>query len=296
MKKIILILTLLLTLTACGKQAEHRLTVTTTNSILYDMTRQIAGQAADVKSIVPVGQDPHEYEVKPQDIAALEQADVIIYNGLNLETGNGWFNQALDQAGKSIKDDTVVAASQDVDTIRLEHGREVDPHAWLSIKNGVLYVDVIKDALIKQDPSHQQDYAKNAEQYKEKLLSLDKKYAAKFNDIPEDQKQLITSEGAFKYFSRDYGLHHHYIWEINTEKQGTPEQMKQAVDYVKKHSVKHLFVETSVDKRSMNALSDEIGKKIFGEVLTDSIGQDKATNSYYKMMEHNIVTIHDGMK
>ncbi|TDM12905.1 metal ABC transporter solute-binding protein, Zn/Mn family [Macrococcus bovicus] len=296
MKKIIIMITLLLTLTACGKPADQKMTITTTNSILYDMTKQIAGQAANVKSIVPVGQDPHEYEVKPQDVAALEKADVIIYNGLNLETGNGWFNQALDQAGKSLKDNTVVAASRNIDTIRLEQGKEVDPHAWLSIKNGIRYVDTIKDALIKKDPTHQQAYTKNAEQYKAKLMSLDKKYAAKFNDIPEDKRQLITSEGAFKYFSRDYHLHHHYIWEINTEKQGTPEQMKQAIDYVRKNPVKHLFVETSVDKRSMNALSDETGKKIFGEVLTDSIGQDSKTNSYYKMMEHNIETIHDGMK
>ncbi|TDM04103.1 metal ABC transporter solute-binding protein, Zn/Mn family [Macrococcus carouselicus] len=296
MKKLLLFTALLLLVAGCDKPSEKQLTVTTTNSILYDMTRQVAGDQATIKTIVPVGQDPHDYDVKPQDVAAIEQADLIIYNGLNLENGNGWFNQALDQAGRSPKDETVVAASKNVDTIKLEHGSEVDPHAWLSIKNGILYVDAIKDALIRQDPQHKQIYNKNAEIYKEKLVALNQKYEDKFSDIPAAQRQLITSEGAFKYFSRDYDIRHHYIWEINTEKQGTPGQMKQVIDYIRQHPVKHLFVETSVDRRSMNALSGETGKKIFGEVYTDSLGQDEKSNTYYKMMEHNITTIHDGMQ
>ena len=156
MKKILaLVIAFLIILAACGNQSDHehhshegKLKVVTTNSILYDMVKRVGGNKVDVHSIVPVGQDPHEYEVKPKDIKALTDADVVFYNGLNLETGNGWFEKALDQAGKSTKDKSVIAASNNVKPIYLngEEGNKnkQDPHAWLSLENGIKYVKKIK--------------------------------------------------------------------------------------------------------------------------------------------------------
>lgn len=265
------------------------------------MVKNVGGDHVDVHSIVPVGQDPHEYEVKPKDIKKLTDADVIFYNGLNLETGNGWFKKALEQAGKSMDDKKVIAVSKDVKPIYL-NGKEgnkdkLDPHAWLSIENGIKYVKTIQDSLNKYDSSNQKDYKHQGNQYLSKLEKLNKESKDKFNDIPKERRAMITSEGAFKYFAKQYDVKPGYIWEINTEKQGTPSQMRHAIQFVKEHQIKHLLVETSVDKKAMESLSEETHKDIYGEVFTDSIGKKGSKgDSYYKMMKSNIDTIHGSMK
>lgn len=309
MKKIIpLLLAIFIVLVGCSQSNGdkqhadgHKLKVVTTNSILYDMVKNVGGDHVDVHSIVPVGQDPHEYEVKPKDIKKLTDADVIFYNGLNLETGNGWFKKALDQAGKSMDDKKVIAVSKDVKPIYLngeeDNKDKLDPHAWLSIENGIKYVKTIQDSLIKYDSSNQKDYKHQGNQYLSKLEKLNKESKDKFNDIPKERRAMITSEGAFKYFAKQYDVKPGYIWEINTEKQGTPSQMRHAIQFVKENHIKHLLVETSVDKKAMESLSEETHKNIYGEVFTDSIGKKGSKgDSYYKMMKSNIDTIHGSMK
>lgn len=291
-------------LTACGfKQQEtsHKLKIVTTNSILYDMTKNITGDKAEIHSIVPVGQDPHEYEIKPADVQALTDADLIIYNGFNLESGNGWFEKALKQANKSLKDDTVIQASKNVTPIYLKQGEKsehnIDPHAWLSLDNGIQYVENIKAAVEKADSKHKQDFDKQGTSYLKELKTLNQESKDKFNDIPKEKRVMITSEGAFKYFAQQYDVTPGYIWEINTENQGTPSQMKQAIDFVKKHQIKNLLLETSVSDKSMKSLGEETGAKIFGTVYTDSIGKEGSNgDSYYKMMKSNIETIHQSMQ
>src|SRR5699024_8115623 len=228
-------------------------------------------------------------------------ADVVFYNGLNLETGNGWFEKALSQANKSPEDDSVVKASDKVKPLYLEGGEgdesKQDPHAWLSLENGIKYVETIRDTLLEHDKQHKDDIKSQSEKYVGELEKLNKESHDKFSDIPKEQRAMITSEGAFKYFSGQFDIKPGYIWEINTEKQGTPEQMKQAVQFVKDNNLKHLLVETSVDKKSMKSLSEETNKDIYGEVFTDSIGE-KGTrgDSYYNMMKENIKTVHGSME
>ncbi|MEP9851200.1 zinc ABC transporter substrate-binding protein [Staphylococcus aureus] len=310
MKKLITVaLIFMLFLAACSngssenseKSTNDKLKVVTTNSILYDMVKNTAGDNVEIHSIVPIGQDPHEYEVKPKDIKDLTDADVVFYNGLKLETGNGWFEKALSQANKSPEDDSVVKASDKVKPLYLEGGEgdesKQDPHAWLSLENGIKYVETIRDTLLEHDKQHKDDIKSQSEKYIGELEKLNKESHDKFSDIPKEQRAMITSEGAFKYFSGQFDIKPGYIWEINTEKQGTPEQMKQAVQFVKDNNLKHLLVETSVDKKSMKSLSEETNKDIYGEVFTDSIGE-KGTrgDSYYNMMKENIKTVHGSME
>ncbi|WP_210140074.1 zinc ABC transporter substrate-binding protein [Staphylococcus sp. GDY8P112P] len=310
MKKLLTItMILLLFLSACGKgnndsnsQSHEKIKVVTTNSILYDMVKNVGGDNVDIHSIVPIGQDPHEYEVKPKDIKALTDADVVFYNGLNLETGNGWFKNALSQANKSYEDGSVVKVSKNVKPLYLNGAKEgdeskQDPHAWLSLDNGIKYVEEISKALIKKNDKYKDDIQSNTKDYIAKLEDLKKESHDKFNDIPKEQRAMITSEGAFKYFSKQFDIKPGYIWEINTEKQGTPEQMKQAVKFVQDNNLKHLLVETSVDKKSMQSLSEETNLDIYGEVYIDSIGK-KGTkgDSYFNMMQENINTVHGSME
>ncbi|WP_323703923.1 manganese ABC transporter substrate-binding lipoprotein MntC [Mammaliicoccus sp. Dog046] len=305
MKKLFIpIIAIIFILSACSSSStkdQSHLKIVTTNSILADMTKEITKSNANVTSIVPIGQDPHEYEIKPKDIKNLTDADVVIYNGFNLESGNGWFEKALEQAGKKISDKNVIQATEDVDPIFLKGGEgnknKIDPHAWLSIDNGIKYVNTITNHLTKLDKNHREDYQSNSDKYTKKLEQLHHKMKNEFNDINENKRAFLTSEGAFKYFAKSYHIKPGYIWEINTEKQGTPDQMKQAIQFVKQHKLSSLVVETSVDKKSMQTLAEETNLKIEDEVFTDSIGTKKSKgNYYYNMMEHNAKAIHQSMK
>lgn len=274
----------------------EKLSVVATNSIIADMVKEVGKDRVSVHSIVPVGTDPHEYEPLPEDIKKASEAEIVFYNGLNLETGNGWFDKLMETAKKKENED-YFAVSKEVTPIHLtSNSKQEDPHAWLDISNGILYVKQIQAVLSEKDPDNQTNYKKNTEEYIKKLEELDASAKKEFADIPDEKKLLVTSEGAFKYFSKAYDLTAAYIWEINTESQGTPEQMKQIVEKVRASKVPSLFVETSVDKRSMERLSKEVDLPIYSDLFTDSLAKKgKTGDSYYSMMKWNLDKIHEGL-
>ena len=197
----------LIGLAACSSnsQKSNKLRVVATNSIIADITKNIAGDKVDLHSIVPVGKDPHEYEPLPEDIKKTSQADLIFYNGINLETGgNAWFTKLVKNANKTENKD-YYAVSDGVDIIYLEgqseKGKE-DPHAWLNLENGIIYAQNIAKRLSEKDPKNKDTYEKNLKEYTAKLEALDQEAKEKFNSIPDDKKMIVTSEGCFKYFSK----------------------------------------------------------------------------------------------
>lgn len=246
-----------------------------------------------------LGQTLNEYEPLPEDIAKASEADILFFNGLNLETGgNGWFNKLMKTA-KKVENKDYFSTSKNVTPQYLTSaGQEQteDPHAWLDIENGIKYVENIRDVLVEKDPKNKDFYTENAKNYTEKLSKLHEEAKAKFADIPDDKKLLVTSEGAFKYFSKAYDLNAAYIWEINTESQGTPEQMTTIIDTIKKSKAPVLFVETSVDKRSMERVSKEVKRPIYDTLFTDSLAKEGTEgDTYYSMMNWNLTKIHDGL-
>ena len=274
--------------------------VVATNSIIYDITKNVAGDLADIHSIVPVGQDPHEYEPLPQDVQKIHDADLIFYNGINLENAeDAWFTKMVKNAGK-VADKDYFAVSDGVDVIYLEgeneKGKE-DPHAWLNIENGVIYAKNIAKQLIAKDPEHKDTYQKNLDKYVAELDKLDKDAKERLAKIPEEKKLIVTSEGCFKYFSKAYGVPSAYIWEINTEEEGTPEQTTRLVEILKKSKVPSLFVESSVDERPMKTVSNESGIPIYSTIFTDSIAEKgKDGDSYLSMMKWNLTKIIEGLE
>ena len=302
---LVLLLVAIVGLAACSSQksssdsSSSKLNVVATNSIIADITKNIAGDKINLHSIVPVGQDPHEYEPLPEDVKKTSKADLIFYNGINLETGgNAWFTKLVENAKKKENKD-YYAVSEGVDVIYLEgqneKGKE-DPHAWLNLENGIIYAQNIAKRLIEKDPDNKATYEKNLKAYIEKLTALDKEAKEKFNNIPEEKKMIVTSEGCFKYFSKAYNVPSAYIWEINTEEEGTPDQIKSLVEKLRKTKVPSLFVESSVDDRPMKTVSKDTNIPIYAKIFTDSIAEKgEDGDSYYSMMKYNLDKISEGL-
>ena len=302
---LVLLLVAIVGLAACSSQksssdsSSSKLNVVATNSIIADITKNIAGDKINLHSIVPVGQDPHEYEPLPEDVKKTSKADLIFYNGINLETGgNAWFTKLVENAQKKENKD-YYAVSEGVDVIYLEgqneKGKE-DPHAWLNLENGIIYAQNIAKRLIEKDPDNKATYEKNLKAYVEKLTALDKEAKEKFNNIPEEKKMIVTSEGCFKYFSKAYNVPSAYIWEINTEEEGTPDQIKSLVEKLRKTKVPSLFVESSVDDRPMKTVSKDTNIPIYAKIFTDSIAEKgEEGDSYYSMMKYNLDKIAEGL-
>lgn len=292
-------------LVGCSSQKEDakndRVKVVATNSIIADITKNIGKDKIDLHSIVPVGKDPHEYEPLSEDVQKTAKADLIFYNGINLETGgNAWFNKLVNNANQK-KNKDYFAVSDGVDVIYLEgkgdQGKE-DPHAWLNLENGIIYAKNIEKRLAQKDPDNKDFYQKNLKQYVAKLTKLDQEAKSKFADIPAEKKLLVTSEGAFKYFSKAYDLPSTYIWEINTEEEGTPDQTKNLVQQLRKTKTPSLFVESSVDDRPMKTVSKDTNIPVDqNKLFTDSVAK-KGENgdSYYSMMKWNLNKIAAGLE
>ncbi len=296
-----LLASLLLLLSACTskketKDSSNKLKVVTTYSIIADIVENVGKEHVDVYSMVPRGTDPHLYDPKPKDTQAVEKADLVFYNGLNLETGKGWFDKLIKN---SRKEENTFMVSQGVTPIYLsEKGKESeeDPHAWLNIQNGITYAQNIEKELSKKDPQNKDAYQKNLKAYTDKLQKLDTEAKQKIATIPEQDRILVTSEGAFKYFAQQYGLTAEYIWEINTDNQGTPSQMTRINNIVKDKDVKALFVETSVSPKTMESVARQTGVNIYSKIFTDSLAdKGQEGDTYYDMLKWNIDHITDGL-
>ncbi|MEK4041029.1 metal ABC transporter substrate-binding protein [Paenibacillus sp. FSL L8-0493] len=299
--KILSLTMFIVLLTACSKvsvgDADHdKLQIVATYSIIADMTENIVGEKAEVYSMVPIGTDPHMYDPLPKDTSKVSSADLVFYNGLNLETGKGWFQDLLDVTNKK---DVAFAVSDEVSPMYLtEKGKEtqVDPHAWLDIQNSIKYVDIITKRVIEKDPDNKEFYLNNQSEYVKKLNELDQYAKEAVEKIPQEKRILVTSEGAFKYFSKAYGFESAFIWEINTDSQGTPEQMKNIIKIIDENQVPALFLETSVNPKTMETIANETGVPIHSKIFTDSLAKKgEEGDTYIKMIKWNIDKVIEGL-
>ncbi|MDY0408844.1 metal ABC transporter substrate-binding protein [Virgibacillus soli] len=294
-------------LAACGDKdtadsgKEGALKVVTSFTILEDIVNQIGGEYVDVHNLVPVGTDPHEYEPLPEDTKKATDADVLFYNGLNLEGGDhGWFFKMMDTVGQ--KDENIFELMNGVEPhyLKGESGEEheINPHAFLDPVVGIQMAENARDALIKVDPDHQSEYEKNAENYIAKLKEIDEEYKTKIAELPEESRILVTSERAYQYMAERYGLDEAYIWEVDTEENGSPQQIKELVSFLKEREVPILFLETNVDPRPMETVSKETGINIYEDkIFSDEIGKKgEEGDTYIKFLEYNIDKIYNGLK
>ncbi len=266
------------------------LAITTSFSVLGDIINQITGDRGQVDYIVPVGEEPHEYEPTPGDFAKISDADVFYVNGLDLEE---WLENVI----SNVSDTEIITLSDGVVGIPLVGDDEDDPHAWLSPKNVIIYVENLVADLVERDPEGEEIYRANADAYIDELKELDEWITEQITQIPEENRMIIVSENAFKYFGQDYGFETDGIWDINSLDEGTPQQYARLIDIVNERSVPALFVESTIDQRYMKTISNETGVAIAGEVYTDAVGaQGTDAKTYIGMMRENVKVFVEGLK
>ena len=263
--------------------------VVTTFSLLGDLAREIGGEHVQVHSMVPLGTDPHEYQPLPADIQHATDAHLLIWNGLDMETGDGWFANLVDVAGKDFDGAEVAEAAAGIEPLWLTDGdeEEINPHAFISPRAGLVYVENITEALAAVDPDNAEEYRANGEDLREQIEEIETSYAEELAAVPTPV--LVTSERAFQYLAEDYGLAEGYLWQIDTDEQGTPSQITELIEFVEEHEPAGLLVETNVDPRPMQTVADETGVEIAGEVYSDELGPDGSEGeTYLGYLEYNL--------
>ena len=274
-------------------QAEAKFKVVTTFTVIQDIAQNVAGDAATVESITKPGAEIHEYEPTPKDIVKAQSADLILWNGLNLER---WFERFF----QNIKDKPAVVVTEGITPLSIYEGPYKDapnPHAWMSPSNALVYVENIKNALVKYDPQNADTYQKNAAAYAEKIKQLDKPLREKLSKIPADQRWLVTSEGAFSYLAKDYDLKEGYLWPINAEQQGTPQQVRKLIDLVKKNHIPVVFSESTVSAKPAQQVAKESGAKYGGVLYVDSLSAaDGPVPTYIDLLNVTVSTIVKGFE
>ncbi|WP_048749567.1 iron ABC transporter substrate-binding protein AfeA [Aggregatibacter segnis] len=267
--------------------------VVTTFTIIQDMAQNIAGDSATVESITKPGAEIHDYEPTPKDIVKAQSADLVLWNGLNLER---WFEKFF----QNVKDKPAVVVTEGIEPMSINEGPYTgnpNPHAWMSPSNALIYIENIKNALVKYDPQNKETYEKNAALYAQKIKELDKPLREKLAQVPEAQRWLVTSEGAFSYLTRDYGFKEAYLWPINAEQQGTPQQVRKVIETVKANNIPVVFSESTISPKPAKQVAKETGAKYGGVLYVDSLSNKKGpVPTYIDLLNTTVSTIAKGFE
>ncbi|WP_341213504.1 metal ABC transporter substrate-binding protein [uncultured Limimaricola sp.] len=272
--------------------AAEKIKVATSFTVIADMVANVAGDAAEVVSITKPGAEIHNYQPTPRDILGVRDADLVLWNGLNLEL---WFAQFLDNAG----DRPAAVISEGIEPISISGGDydgKPNPHAWMSPDNAAIYVDNIRDALSEADPENAETYAANAETYKAEIAAMIEPLRAEIEKVPEERRWLVSCEGAFSYLARDLGLNELYLWPINADATGTPQQVRKVIDGVREHEIPAVFCESTVNTDPAKQVARETGAAYGGELYVDSLSEaDGPVPSYLDLLRVTTETVARGL-
>jgi manganese/iron transport system substrate-binding protein len=273
--------------------ARDKFKAVTTFTVIADLARNVAGDAAVVESITKPGAEIHGFQPTPGDILRARDADLILWNGLNLER---WFEQFLRNLG-DIPNVTVSDGIEPIDISEGEYSGKPNPHAWMGLENALVYVDNIRDAFIRYDPENEAVYRANADTYKESITATIGPLRDAVRSLPENRRWLVTCEGAFSYLARDFGLKELYLWPINADAQGTPQQVRKVIDGVREHDIPVVFCESTVSQKPAQQVARETGAKYGGVLYVDSLTDaDGTVPTYLDLLRVTSGTIAGGLK
>ena len=271
--------TSILGLSACSQEsgAGGKMKVVTTFTIIADIARNVAGDAAEVESIIKPNAEIHNYQPTPGDIMRAQNADLVLWNGLNLELWFEKFFDNLDGVKQTVLSDRVTRMG----IAEVPYTGKPNPHAWMSTEAALIYVENIRKAFAANDPKNVDIYAKNAAAYSEKIKATVAPIHKAIETIPEQRRWLATSEGAFSYLARDFGLNEVYLWPVNADQKGTPQQVRKMIDFVNANSIHAVFSESTGSSKPAEQVARETGAKYGGVLYIDSLSDANGPVSTY---------------
>nr|WP_276525163.1 metal ABC transporter substrate-binding protein [Pantoea anthophila] len=278
---------------ATSSNAAEKFKVVTTFTVIADMAKNVAGEAAEVTSITKPGAEIHEYQPTPGDIKRAQGAQLIMANGLNLER---WFERFY-QHLEGVPEVIVSAGITPIGIGEGPYNGKPNPHAWMSPDNALIYVDNIRDALVKYDPANAETYRQNAAAYKQKISAAIAPLRQQIAGIPENKRWMVTSEGAFSYLARDLGMKELYLWPVNSDQQGTPQQVRKVIDQVRKQGIPAVFSESTVSDKPARQVARETGAHYGGVLYVDSLSQAKGpVPTYLDLLSVTTETLVKGLR
>lgn len=273
--------------------SQEKFKAVTTFTVIADIARNVAGDAAIVESITKPNAEIHNYQPTPGDILRAQDAKLVFWNGLNLEQ---WFERFFN----NISDVPSVVVSEGVEPMGIAEGPyagKPNPHAWMSPEAVLVYVENIRKAFVEHDPANAEAYNRNAADYSAKIVAAAEPIRQQLADIPEQRRWLATSEGAFSYLARDFGLKELYIWPINADQQGTPQQVRRVIDAVRANHVPAVFSESTVSPDPATQIARETGAKYGGVLYVDSLSDpDGPVPTYLDLLKVTTETIAKGLQ
>ncbi|WP_040702297.1 metal ABC transporter substrate-binding protein [Nocardiopsis ganjiahuensis] len=294
--RVIPAITLSLALSACSTSSgqtrdDDRLLVLTTFTVIADMAENIADDRVDVASLTRPGAEIHGYEPTPDDLVRGQDADLILENGLGLEA---WFRQFTERV-----DAPTAVLSEGVDTIPVASGGyegDPNPHAWMSPDNALVYVDNIRDALTELDPGGEAEFSEAAEAYKAEIAEVGAYLETELAEVPDSSRALVTCEGAFSYLARDAGLTEQYLWPVNAEREGTPQQIAAVSEFVRANEVPAVFCESTVNDSAQRSVIRETDAAMGETLYVDSLSEpDGPVPTYLDLLRHDAEAIVAGL-
>jgi manganese/iron transport system substrate-binding protein len=267
------------------------LRVVTTFTVIQDIAQNVAGKAAVVESITKPGAEIHDYQPTPLDVVKAQSADLVLWNGMNLER---WFERFFENV-KNVKSAVVTDGIVPIGIKEGPYEGKPNPHAWMSTENALIYVENIRKALSEADPANAATYAENAKTYSQALKATDAPLRARLAKVPEDKRWLVTSEGAFSYLARDYGWREAYLWPINADEQGTPQQVRRLIDLVRKNKIPAVFSESTISDKPAKQVARETGASYGGVLYVDSLSTANGpVPTFLKLLEVTVDTVAKG--
>ena len=296
-QKIIIVIKIFLSIIITMKihtvSAEEKIRLVTTFTIIADIAKNVAGDRAIVESITKPGVEIHNYKPTPKDVLRARKADIILWNGLNLEQ---WFSRFF----SNVDNTPSVVISNGIKPISIFEGEytgKPNPHAWMSTKNALVYVDNIYNALADIDPKNKEYYANNANKYSEEILKIQSKIKKKLKFIEPSKRFLVTSEGAFSYLAEDLNMQEIYLWPMNSDRQGSPQQIRKVIDTVLKNDIPVVFSESTVSDKPAKQVASETNAIYGGVLFVDSLSEkDGIVPSYLDLLDVTTDRIVNGFK
>jgi manganese/iron transport system substrate-binding protein len=265
--------------------------VVTTFTVIQDIAQNVAGTSAIVDSITKPGAEIHDYQPTPLDIVKAQSADLVLWNGMNLER---WFEKFFE----NVKDVPSVVVSDGIEPMSIIEGPytgKPNPHAWMSPSSALVYIENIRKALAQHDPANADAYKANAAAYAEKIKALDAPLRARIDAIPEAQRWLVSSEGAFSYLTRDYKMREAFLWPINADEQGTPKQIRKVIDLVRANKIPVVFSESTISDKAAKQVAKETGARYGGVLYVDSLSAEGGpVPTYIDLLKATVETIVEG--